>query len=148
MEVILLEKVQNLGKLGEKVRVRNGYARNYLIPRGKAAPATAANVAAFETRRAELERVEAETLAAAAARRDQISGKIFTISAKAGDEGKLFGSVGTADIADAISATGVAVERHEVRLPAGSLRHVGEHEVTLHLHPEVDAQVTISIVSE
>lgn len=148
MEVILLEKVQNLGKLGEKVRVRNGYARNYLIPRGKAAPATAANLAAFETRRAELERAEAETLAAAEARREQLAGKVFTIAAKAGDEGKLFGSVGTADIADAVTAAGVAVERHEVRLSTGSLRNLGEHEVTLHLHPEVDAQITISIVAE
>jgi len=129
MEVILLEKIENLGVMGDKVNVKPGYGRNYLIPKGKAAPATEANIAAFEARRAELEKAAAESLAAAEARRDRLAELNITITAKAGDEGKLFGSIGTADIADAISAAGVDVERHEVRLPEGAFRQVGEFYV-------------------
>jgi large subunit ribosomal protein L9 len=148
MEVILLEKIENLGVMGDKVNVKPGYGRNYLIPKGKAAPATEANIAAFEARRAELEKAAAETLAAAEARRDQLAGMNITITAKAGDEGKLFGSIGTADIADAINAAGVAVERHEVRLPEGSFRQVGEYDVQLHLHTDVNTTIKLTIATE
>jgi len=148
MEVILLEKIENLGVMGDKVKVRPGYGRNFLIPKGKAAPATEANIAAFEARRAELEKAAAEALAAAEARRDKLAGMSITITAKAGDEGRLFGSVGTADIADAINAAGVEVERHEVRLPAGAFRQVGEYEVQLHLHSDVNTTVTLTIAAE
>ncbi len=148
MDVILLEKVQNLGMLGQRVSVRNGYARNYLIPNGKAVLATPANLAAFEARRQELEKVEAEHLAQAQARRDQLNGQVITITAKVGEEGKLFGSVGTSDIADAAAAAGIELERQEVRLPAGPFRQAGEYEVEVHLHPDVDAAVTVRIVGE
>jgi large subunit ribosomal protein L9 len=148
MEVILLEKIENLGVMGDKVNVKPGYGRNYLIPKGKAAPATEANIAAFEARRAELEKAAAETLAAAEARRDHLAGMNITITAKAGDEGKLFGSIGTADIADAVNAAGVAVERHEVRLPEGSFRQVGEYDVQLHLHTDVNTTIKLSIAAE
>ncbi|MGD8618209.1 MAG: 50S ribosomal protein L9 [Gammaproteobacteria bacterium] len=148
MEVILLEKIENLGVMGDKVNVKPGYGRNYLIPKGKAAPATEANIAAFEARRAELEKAAAETLAAAEARRDHLAGMNITITAKAGDEGKLFGSIGTADIADAVNAAGVAVERHEVRLPEGSFRQVGEYDVQLHLHTDVNTTIKLTIAAE
>lgn len=148
MEVILLQKTEHLGDLGDRVRVRRGYARNYLIPQGRATEATPGNVARFEARRAELERLAAEALAAAEARRERLEGGSFTVASKAGDEGRLFGSVGTAEIADAISAQGVPVERREVRLPAGPLRQLGEYEVTLHLHSDVNAVVKIAIVAE
>jgi large subunit ribosomal protein L9 len=148
MEVILLEKIENLGVMGDKVNVKPGYGRNYLIPKGKASPATEANIAAFEARRAELEKAAAETLAAAEARRDQLAGMNITITAKAGDEGKLFGSIGTADIADAINAAGLAVERHEVRLPEGAFRQVGEYDVELHLHTDVNTTIKLTIAAE
>jgi large subunit ribosomal protein L9 len=148
MEVILLEKIENLGVMGDKVNVKPGYGRNYLIPTGKAAPATEANIAAFEARRADLEKAAAETLAAAEARRDRLVDMNITITAKAGDEGKLFGSIGTADIADAINATGVMVERHEVRLPTGAFRQVGEYDVELHLHSDVNTTIKLTIAAE
>jgi len=148
MEVILLEKIENLGVMGEKVNVKPGYGRNYLIPKGKAAPATEANIAAFEARRAELEKAAAESLGAAEARRNQLAGMTITITAKAGDEGKLFGSIGTADIADAINAAGVTVERHEVRLPEGAFRQVGEYDVELHLHTDVNVTVKLTVAAE
>jgi large subunit ribosomal protein L9 len=148
MEVILLEKIENLGVMGDKVNVKPGYGRNYLIPKGKAAPATEANIAAFETRRAELEKVAAETLAVAEARRDKLAGINITITARAGDEGKLFGSIGTADIAESINATGVTVERHEVRLPDGAFRQVGEYDVELHLHTDVNTTIKLTIAAE
>ncbi len=148
MDVILLEKVENLGGLGDQVKVKAGYGRNYLIPQGKAKPATAENVKLFEERRAELERVANERLAAAEARRDQLKGLTVTIKAKAGDEGKLFGSVGTADIADAVTAAGVEIERQEVRLPEGALRATGEYEIELHLHTDIDTTVTVVIEGE
>jgi len=148
MNVILLEKVQNLGKLGDRIKVKNGYARNYLLPKGKAVLATPQNVAVFEQRRVELEKAEADILAKAQARRDAINGKSLTISAKAGDEGKLFGSVGTADIAEAAEAMVMELARHEIRLPSGPFRQTGTYEVEIHLHPDVDARITVDVVAE
>jgi len=148
MEIILLEKIANLGAMGEKVNVKPGFGRNYLIPQGKAAPATADNIAEYEARRAELEKAAAESLAAAEARRDALLDKVITIASKAGDEGKLFGSVGTADIAHVITEQLVAVERHEVRLPEGAFRVVGEHAVQLQLHTDVGVTVKLLIEAE
>ena len=149
MEVILLENIGNLGALGDKVDVKPGYGRNFLIPQGKAVPATGDNVAKFEARRAELETAAAETLAAAAARGDAMSalGSI-DIAATAGEEGKLFGSVGTRDIAEALTADGCEVDKAEVRLPEGVIRELGEFEVMIQLHAEVTASVAINIVAE
>ena len=148
MEVILLKNVGRLGALGDKVKVRAGYGRNYLVPYGFAAPATAANLEAFEARRAELEQAAAQQLAEAEARRDRLEGMSVTIARKAGDEGRLFGSVGTVDIAAAVSAAGIELGKHEVRLLAGPFRAAGEYEVTLHLHPEVDATIKVDVVPE
>ncbi|MEJ2567082.1 MAG: 50S ribosomal protein L9 [Gammaproteobacteria bacterium] len=148
MNIILLEKVQNLGKLGDRISVKNGYARNYLLPKGKAVLATPQNVAIFEERRAALEKAEAEILAKAQARSEAINGKSITISVKAGEEGKLFGSVGTSDIAEAAKQAGMDVGRQEVRLPGGAFRNTGSYEVEIHLHPDVDAQLTVNIVAE
>jgi large subunit ribosomal protein L9 len=147
MEVILLEKVTNLGNLGDKVNVKSGYARNFLLPQGKATAATAANVAAFEARRAELERLAAEKKAYAESRAEQLNELEITITATAGDEGKLFGSIGTHDIADALTAAGVEVAKSEVRLPNGTIRHTGEYEVTVHLHTDVEATVHLVVVA-
>jgi len=149
MEVILLEKITNLGNLGDTVSVKSGYGRNYLIPTGRAVPATAANVEAFEARRADLEKAAAEKLAAAEQRKAQLEELHVTIARKAGDEGKLFGSVGNADIAEAITAAGVEVDRQEVRLAeGGGFRAVGDYEVDIHLHSDVDATIKLSIVAE
>ena len=148
MEVILLEKIENLGNLGDRVNVKPGFGRNYLLPQGKAAPATAENIAEFEARRAELEKAAAEALALAESRRDSLADTVITISAKAGEEGKLFGSVGTSDIADAINAAGVEVERNEVRLPEGAFRQTGEYDVDLHLHTDVNVTVKLVIEAE
>jgi large subunit ribosomal protein L9 len=149
MEVILLDKVSNLGDLGDKVRVKNGYARNFLIPNGKAKPATAENLKEFEARRAELEKQAADSLAAANGRKqrlDALSG--VTIRTKAGTEGKLFGSIGTFDIVEAVKAAGVELEKREVRLPLGNLREVGQHEVVVHLHTDVETTLKITIEAE
>lgn len=148
MEVILLEKVENLGSLGDRVHVKPGYGRNFLIPSGKATPATEDHVKAFEARRAELEKTAADALSEAEARHEKISDMIITIKAKAGDEGKLFGSIGTADIAAAIVADGVEVERSEVRLPEGAFRQLGEYRIQLHLHTDVNAELTLVIEAE
>ena len=148
MEVILLQKVENLGNLGDKVRVRAGYGRNYLIPQGKAKPATAANVAEFEKRRAELEKQAADALTSAQARKRELEGKTISITAKAGSEGKLFGSVGTLDIAEALTQAGMRVERKEVRLPQGPIRVAGEHKVELHLHTDVNVEITVTVIAE
>jgi large subunit ribosomal protein L9 len=148
MEVILLEKIDNLGGLGDKVRVRPGYARNYLLPKGKAKFATPENIAEFEARRAELERAAAEALAAAEARRDSMSGMVIEIRAKAGSEGKLFGSIGAGDIADAVTARGVEVEKREVRLPEGPLRQAGEYDIEVHVHADVNADIRIIVIGE
>ena len=148
MQVILLDKIGNLGGLGDQVNVKSGYARNFLIPQGKAVMATKDNVAMFETRRAELEAKVAEQLAAAQARAEKVNTlEGVTIASKAGDEGKLFGSIGTRDIADAITAAGVAVAKSEVRLPEGALRNIGEFEVSIQLHSEVFATAKITIVA-
>jgi large subunit ribosomal protein L9 len=148
MEVILLEKIGKLGSLGDKVSVKAGFGRNYLVPNGKAVPATAANVAKFEERRAELEKAAADNLAAAEARAEALNGFEVTIASKAGDEGKLFGSIGTRDIADALTAAGQDVAKSEVRLPEGALRTVGEFNVALQLHAEVSTEVVIKVVAE
>ena len=148
MEVILLEKIANLGAMGDKVNVKPGYGRNFLIPQGKAAAATAENIAEYEARRAELEKAAADALAAAEARRDQLVDKVITIASMAGEEGKLFGSVGTADIAHAITETGITVERNEVRLPEGAFRAVGEHDVQIQLHTDVDVTIKLLIEAE
>lgn len=148
MEVILLQKVENLGALGDKVKVKSGYGRNFLIPSGKATAASEENIKAFEARRAELEKAAADALAAAEARRDKLEGTTVTIASKAGDEGKLFGSVGTGDIARAITEAGVEVHRNEVRMPEGAFRMVGEYEVAIHLHSDVNATVKVSVVPE
>jgi len=148
MEVILLEKVTNLGGLGDKVRVKSGYGRNFLIPYGKAVPATAGNVQQFEARRAELEQVATEKLNKARIRSEVLDGKEITIVAKAGDEGKLFGSIGTRDIASAISELGADVEKSEVKLPEGALRSTGEYEIDVQLHTDILTTVKLKIVAE
>jgi large subunit ribosomal protein L9 len=148
MEVILLEKVANLGDLGARVKVKPGYARNYLIPQGKAARATPERIAEFEQRRAELEKKAQEVLAAAQARAAKLAELEVVITQRAGPEGKLYGSVGTQNIAEAITACGVPVTRQEVRLPQGPLRQIGEHEIELQLHPDVIATVKLVIRPE
>jgi len=148
MEVILLKKVDNLGALGEKVQVKAGYGRNFLIPTGQAAPATSDNLKAFEERRAELESQAADELAAAEARKAQLEGLSVTVMRKAGDEGRLFGSVGTSDITEAVSAAGQQIEKHEVRLPNGAFRATGEYEVEIHLHSDVNTIIKVDVVAE
>ncbi|MBV9576376.1 MAG: 50S ribosomal protein L9 [Gammaproteobacteria bacterium] len=149
MEVILLGKMRNLGGLGDKVKVKSGFARNYLIPQGKAVYATKDNIAKFEVRRADLEKLAAEKLKQAEARQQAIHAlPVITIAAKAGEEGKLFGSIGTRDIADAIIKAGVPVEKREIQLPEGVLRLVGEYEVVIDLESDVTAIVKVNISSE
>lgn len=148
MKVILLDKVENLGGLGELVTVRPGYARNFLIPTGRAAQATPDNLKAFEARREELERQMSDALEAARARAERLEGFSVSIARRAGEQGRLFGSVGTADIGEAITAAGVEVERSEVRLPEGPFRELGSHPVELQLHPEVSIEITVEVVAE
>ena len=148
MEIILLEKINNLGSLGDRIKVKPGYARNFLIPKGKATEATPANLARFEARRAELERIAAELLAKAQARAEQLAELIVTLSVKTGSEGRLFGSVGAADIANAVSAAGIELQKHEIRLSTGSIRQIGEYDVDLLLHPEVKTQIRVNIIAE
>jgi large subunit ribosomal protein L9 len=149
MEVILLENISNLGGLGDRVDVKAGFGRNFLIPQGKAVPATEANVAQFETRRSGLEAAAAELLAAAESRAAAINElQLVTIEANAGEEGKLFGSIGTRDIAEAITAAGCDVDKAEVRLPEGALRDIGEYEVAVQVHGDVTASVAIAVVPE
>ncbi|WP_417659509.1 50S ribosomal protein L9 [Pseudidiomarina sp.] len=148
MEIILLDKIANLGSLGDQVSVKSGYARNFLFPQGKAVPATEANIKVFEGRRAELEAKLAEELAAAQARAEKINAlEPIVISSKAGDEGKLFGSIGTRDIADAVTAAGAEVAKSEVLMPNGTLREVGEYDIELHLHSDVFATVKLQVVA-
>lgn len=149
MEVILLDKIAKLGGLGDKVTVKSGYARNYLLPQGKAVFASKANVEHFEARRAELEKQLAEALSAAQARADKLAalGEV-TIAAKAGDEGKLFGSIGTKDIADAITEAGVEIVKAEVRLPLGTIRETGEFDIAVHLHTDVDTSIKLVVIAE
>lgn len=148
MEIILLEKIAKLGNLGDKVSVKNGYARNYLIPQNKAVVATAKKIAEFEVRRAELEKAANEKLLAAQSRADALSKLHIKITHKAGDEGRLFGSVGTHAIADAITAAGVDVDKSEIRLPHGTIRHLGEFDVHVHLHADVNAVCALQVVAE
>lgn len=148
MQVILLQRVVNLGKLGETVDVKAGYGRNYLIPQGKALPANEANLAKFEARRAELEAIEAKELAEAKARAEALADVNVIMRAKVGDEGKLFGSIGTRDIADALTKSGLPVDRVEVKLPEGSFRQVGEYKVTIQLHHDISTDILVTILSE
>lgn len=148
MEVILLQKVANLGNIGDRVKVKSGFGRNFLLPQGKATLATADNVARFEVRRAELEHAARQHLSSAEERAAAMKEFKLVIPAKAGTEGKLFGSIGTSDIAEAATRAGFNVQRSEVRLPNGALRTVGEHSVTLHLHADVDVPLAVTIVAE
>jgi large subunit ribosomal protein L9 len=149
MEVILLENIENLGSLGDKVSVKAGFARNFLVPHGKAKMATAANLAEFEARRVELEKAAEEAKNEATVRQQAIEALgALEIIAKVGSEGKLFGSIGTIDIADTISSAGVVVEKREIRLPDGAIRTTGEHQIDIHLYTDVDATITISIIGE
>ena len=148
MEIILLENVANLGGLGDRVNVKPGYGRNYLVPHGKAVRATATNIAEFESRRAELQKEADAQRHAAETRAVKINALAIRISANAGEEGKLFGSVTVRDIADEATAAGVEIDRSEVRLPSGPLREVGEYQVEVYLHPEVSAHVSVAVVAE
>lgn len=148
MEVILLERVGRLGTVGDRVDVKAGFGRNYLLPQGKAISATEKNIAEFEARRAELEAAAGERKANAETRAEQLKELVVTITANAGDEGKLFGSVGARDIADAVTAAGVAVAKSEVKLPEGTLREVGEYDVDLQLHDDVLQSVKVLIVAQ
>jgi large subunit ribosomal protein L9 len=148
MEVILLEKIANLGNLGDKVTIKSGYGRNYLVPQGKAVPATAQKIAEFEARRAELEKVAATKLAEAQARANALAKLAIIISHKAGEEGRLFGSIGTHNISEAITKAGVAISKHEIRLPNGAIRHVGEFPIDINLHTDVVATINIQIAAE
>ena len=149
MQVILLDKIANLGSLGEQVVVKSGFARNFLFPQGKAVPATKANIETFDARRAELEAKIAEQLVAAQARAEKLEALAeVTLVSKAGDEGKLFGSIGTRDIADAISAVGVEVAKSEVRLPLGTIRETGDFDVSLSVHSDVTATIKVTVIAE
>jgi large subunit ribosomal protein L9 len=148
MDVILLEKTANLGNLGDRVTIKAGYGRNYLIPQGKAVAATPQKIQEFEARRAELEKQAADNLAAATARGEAISKLAIVIQHKTGDEGRLFGSVGTQSIADSITAAGQKVEKHEVRMPKGVIRHVGDYDIAIQLHPDVTISLPVKIAAE
>jgi large subunit ribosomal protein L9 len=148
MQIILLEKVVNLGQLGDVVKVKNGYARNFLVPHGKAKRATPENLAEFEKRRADLEKQQADILTQAQARAEKLNGMMVQISQKAGVDGKLFGSVTNADIADALKAQGFEVAKGEIRMPDGPLKQVGDHELTLAMHSDVTATIKVSVLGE
>lgn len=148
MEIILLQKVANLGNIGDRVKVKSGFGRNYLLPQGKATVATPDNVARFEARRAELEKAAHEHFSSAEERAAALKEFKLVIPSKAGTEGKLFGSIGTADIAEAATKAGIKIERSEVRLPNGALRTIGDHSVVLHLHADVDVPLAVTIVAE
>jgi large subunit ribosomal protein L9 len=148
MDIILLENVTKLGQLGDQVKVKAGYGRNYLIPFGKAVPATKANIDSFSQRRVELEKAAAERLAVAKKRSEAVADVELTLAVKAGDGGKLFGSIGTRDLADLISSTGVEIQKSEIRLPGGTIRQIGTYEIDLQLHPEVQASLTVHVVPE
>jgi large subunit ribosomal protein L9 len=148
MEIILLQKVANLGNIGDRVKVKPGYGRNFLLPQGKGTLATADNIAKFEARRTELEKAAGDELAGAQARASKLDGFKLTLTAKAGGEGKLFGSISTSDIAEACQKAGHKIERSEVRLPHGPIRQVGEHIVHLHLHTDVTVDLPVVVVAE
>lgn len=148
MEVILLDKVENLGNLGDKVNVKAGYGRNYLLPQGKATMATPDNIKVFEARRAELEKLAADKLVAAKERAAKLNELEISLTANAGDEGKLFGSIGTHDIAEVLTNNaGIEVHKSEIRLPNGTIRHTGEYNISLHLHSDVDATIKLIVVA-
>ncbi len=146
MQIILMEKVVNLGQLGDVVKVKDGFARNFLIPQGKAKRATESNLKAFEARRADLEKQQAEHLAQAQARAEKLEGYLLQISQKAGPDGKLFGSVGIVDIVDALKAQGFEVTKSEVRMPQGPLKQIGDFPITLAFHTDVTATITVSVL--
>ncbi len=148
MQIILLEKVVNLGQLGDVVKVKDGYARNFLIPKGKAKRATEANLAEFEQRRAELEKAHADALAAAQDKAGKLEGMMLQITQKAGVDGRLFGSVTNHDVADALKAQGFEVERGVVRMPLGPLKQVGDHTITIVLHTDVSVDITVSVLGD
>ena len=149
MEVILMENIENLGSVGDKVSVKAGFARNYLVPHGKAKMATAENLAEFEARRVELEKAAAEALATAQSRQQAIEGMgVIEISARVGSEGKLFGSIGVGDVCDAVEAMGGDIQKSEVRMPEGAIRVTGEHVIDIHLYTDIDTQVTVNIIGE
>ena len=148
MQLILLQKVTNLGNLGDKVNVKPGFGRNYLVPQGKAVPATAANLAEFEARRAEYEAKASDALSAAEARKAKLEGAVVTIHANASTEGKLYGSVGPREIAEALTKAGTEVSKSEVVLGEGAFRHIGEYEVVVHLHADVETPVKVNILAE
>jgi large subunit ribosomal protein L9 len=148
MEVILLEKIANLGNLGDKVTIKSGYGRNYLVPKGKAVAATAKKIAEFEARRAELEKAAAQKLSAAQKLGTELSKLAVVITHKAGDEGRLFGSVGTHNIAEAITTAGIAIEKHQIRLPNGTIRQIGEYPIDINLHTDVVVTLSIKIAAE
>jgi large subunit ribosomal protein L9 len=148
MDIILLQKVANLGNIGDRVKVKSGFGRNYLLPHGKATLATPDNVKRFEARRAELEKAAHEQLSSAEQRAEALKEFKLVIPSKAGTEGKLFGSIGTADIAEAATKAGIKIERSEVRLPNGALRTIGDHSVVLHLHADIDVPLAVTIVAE
>ena len=148
MNIILLEKVGNLGDLGDEVPVKSGFARNYLIPQGKAVQANESNRAVFEQRRTELETAANEKLSAAQARAEGLTDKVVTIVVKSGEEGKLYGSVGTQDIADALTEGGSEVQRSEVRMPEGVIRVLGEYDIDLQLHSDVTVAIKVAVVPE
>jgi large subunit ribosomal protein L9 len=148
MEVILLEKIANLGNLGDKVTIKSGYGRNYLVPQGKAVAATAKKIAEFEARRAELEKAAAEKLSVAQKLGNELSKLQIVITHKAGDEGRLFGSVGTHNIAEAITEAGIAVEKQQIRLPHGAIRHIGDYPVDISVHSDVIVTLSVKIAAE
>jgi large subunit ribosomal protein L9 len=148
MQIILLEKIANLGTLGDVVKVKDGYARNFLIPTGRARRATAVAIKEFETRRAELEKAQADKLAAAQGVGEKLSGKTITVTQKAGVDGRLFGSVTNHDIADGLKAAGFEVAKHQVRLPNGPLKTTGEHAVSVALHTDVVVDITVAITGQ
>ena len=148
MEVILLEKIANLGNLGDRVTIKSGYGRNYLVPQGKAVAATAKKIVEFEARRAELEKAAAEKLSVAQKLGNELSKLEVVITHKAGDEGRLFGSVGTLNIAEAITAAGIAVEKHQIRLPHGTIRHIGDYSIAINLHSDVIVTLSIKVAAE
>jgi large subunit ribosomal protein L9 len=148
MQVILMEKVVNLGGLGDVVKVKDGFARNFLIPQGKAKRATAANLKEFEGRRAELEKKANEALVSSQERAAKLEGMKVDVVQKAGPDGRLFGSVTNADIAEALTRTGVQVKKAEIRMPAGSLKHIGEFPIVVHLHADVEANIVVHVAAE
>jgi large subunit ribosomal protein L9 len=148
MQIILLDKIANVGNLGDVVKVKDGYARNFLIPQGKAKRATPANLAAIEARRAELEAAAGERLANAQGTAEKLEGSMLRIAQKAGVDGRLFGSVTNVDIVQALKAQGVEIEKAMVRMPSGPLKQVGEHPVTVALHTDVTAHITVNVVGE